>query len=81
MLEYFMATLYILRPFGIFYGHLVHFSRFWYVVPRKIWQPCGISQGRFCSARNDLFCRKFIAHSKRESFADISLMESSRFPE
>jgi hypothetical protein len=38
----------ILWPFGIFYGdlgyftydHLVHFSRFWYHVPRKIWQPC-----------------------------------------
>jgi hypothetical protein len=23
----------------IFYGHLVYFSPFWYVVPRKIWQP------------------------------------------
>jgi hypothetical protein len=33
-------------PFGIFYGYLVHFMitwcffPFWYVVPRKIWQPC-----------------------------------------
>jgi hypothetical protein len=30
---------------GIFYGHLIYFvviwyfSPFWYVVPRKIWQP------------------------------------------
>jgi hypothetical protein len=44
---------YILRPFGIFYRHfgnlwpfgtfcihLVHFSPFWYHLPRKIWQPC-----------------------------------------
>jgi hypothetical protein len=37
----------ILRSFGIFCGHLVHFmviwfifSPFWCVVPRKIWQPC-----------------------------------------
>jgi hypothetical protein len=37
----------IFRTFGIFYGHLgyfcvhlVHFSGFWYHVPRKIWQPC-----------------------------------------
>jgi hypothetical protein len=43
---------YILWPFGIFYGHLVYFVAiwcilllfgiffpFWYVVPRKIWQP------------------------------------------
>jgi hypothetical protein len=29
---YFMVIWYILRPFGIF-------SLFWYVVPRKIWQP------------------------------------------
>jgi hypothetical protein len=30
----------ILWPFGTFCVHLVHFSRFWYYVPRKIWQPC-----------------------------------------
>jgi hypothetical protein len=34
-------------PFGLFYGHLVYFKvicyippPFWYVVARKIWQPC-----------------------------------------
>jgi hypothetical protein len=64
---YIMAIWYILRPFGIFYGHLVYFTAIWYilrqcdifygnvvyftaiwsilrplwyVVPRKIWQPC-----------------------------------------
>jgi hypothetical protein len=36
-LMYFTATLHILWPFDIFYGY---FSPFWYVVPRKIWQPC-----------------------------------------
>jgi hypothetical protein len=43
----FMANLAILRPNGIFYGHLVHFVAiwyifcpFWYSAPRKIWQPC-----------------------------------------
>jgi hypothetical protein len=30
----------ILWPFGIFCGHLVYFSPFWYFVPRKIWQLC-----------------------------------------
>jgi hypothetical protein len=34
---------FICPPFGIFCGHLVYvwyaFSHFWYVVPRKIWQP------------------------------------------
>jgi hypothetical protein len=39
-LVYFMAIGNILWPFGIFCGHLVYFSPFWYVVPRKIWQPC-----------------------------------------
>jgi hypothetical protein len=24
----------------LFYGYLVYFPPFWYVVPRKIWQPC-----------------------------------------
>jgi hypothetical protein len=24
---------------GIFCGNLVYFSSFWYIVPRKIWQP------------------------------------------
>jgi hypothetical protein len=36
---YFMAIWNILHTFGIFYEHLVHFFRFWYLVPRKIWQP------------------------------------------
>jgi hypothetical protein len=43
----FMNNWSILQPFGKLYGHLVQFvviwyisPRFWYVVPRKIWQPC-----------------------------------------
>jgi hypothetical protein len=49
----FWAIMSILRPNGIFYGHLVHFVVIWYilrslgifftfldVLPRKIWQPC-----------------------------------------
>jgi hypothetical protein len=28
-----------LRPFGIFYRHLVNILAFFYVTPRKIWQP------------------------------------------
>jgi hypothetical protein len=36
---YFTATWYILRTFGIFCGYLVYFFPFWYVIPRKIWQP------------------------------------------
>jgi hypothetical protein len=42
----FLATWFILLPFTEFYGHLVNvvvdwyiYSPFWYIVPRKIWQP------------------------------------------
>jgi hypothetical protein len=42
---YFMANWSVLRQFRIFCGHSVYFRvisffLFWYVVPRKIWQPC-----------------------------------------
>jgi hypothetical protein len=37
----FMANWKVLRPFGIFCGQLPSiFFPFWYVMPRKIWQPC-----------------------------------------
>jgi hypothetical protein len=45
MLIHFMAIWCTLQTIGIFYDHLVHFMfiwyffRFWYHVPRKIWQP------------------------------------------
>jgi hypothetical protein len=39
MLVYFTAIWYILWTFGTFCIYLVHFSPFWYIVPRKIWQP------------------------------------------
>jgi hypothetical protein len=34
-------------PFGIFSGTLAYFTTFWYVAPRKIWQPCTISKAVF----------------------------------
>jgi hypothetical protein len=37
--RYCMAIWYILWPLGGFYGCLLHFPPFWYVVPGKIWQP------------------------------------------
>jgi hypothetical protein len=40
LLEYFMEIWDVLLPIGTFCVHLVHFFRFWYDVPRKIWQPC-----------------------------------------
>jgi hypothetical protein len=39
-LVYFTAIWYILWPLGLCYYYLAHFSKFWIVFPRKIWQPC-----------------------------------------
>jgi hypothetical protein len=39
-LEYFTDIWDILGPFGTFCDNLVHFFQFWYVVSRKLWQPC-----------------------------------------
>jgi hypothetical protein len=39
-LAFFTAIGNLLWQLGIFYTVLVHFSPFWYVVSRKIWQPC-----------------------------------------
>jgi hypothetical protein len=35
----FTVLCYILWAFGIVRGNLVYFFPFWYIVPRKIWQP------------------------------------------
>jgi hypothetical protein len=39
-LEYVTDIWDILWSFGTCSVHLVHFFRFWYHVPRKLWQPC-----------------------------------------
>jgi hypothetical protein len=36
----FTAICHIFLTFGIFPGYLVYFSPSWYIVARKIWQPC-----------------------------------------
>jgi hypothetical protein len=41
---YFTAIWYIVWPFSVFYGYLVNVFPFWYVVPRNIWQPFGVSR-------------------------------------
>jgi hypothetical protein len=40
---YLTVIWYIMRLFGIFHGKLLYFFPFWYVVPRKIWQPWLVS--------------------------------------
>jgi hypothetical protein len=63
---------------GIFYGHLIYFTEYfgifvviWYVVPRKIWQPCHTGVLDSNNARNflELFSRQNIkARSKSYDF-------------
>jgi hypothetical protein len=43
---YFMEIWYTLWPFCKFFGYLVRLFPCWYVVPRKIWQPCLRHVGR-----------------------------------
>jgi hypothetical protein len=40
IVAYFTAICQALWTFSTFPGYLVHFSPFWYVTARKIWQPC-----------------------------------------
>jgi hypothetical protein len=43
-LAHFTDFCYILWTFGIVRGNLAYFSPFWYLAPRKIWQPCTQAQ-------------------------------------
>jgi hypothetical protein len=50
-LVYFTAISCILWPFGLFCGHFGVCFPFWYIVPRKIWQPwpkpCRVNMASF----------------------------------
>jgi hypothetical protein len=37
---FYLYLVHFLAILGIFCGHLVYFSPFWFIVLRKIWQPC-----------------------------------------
>jgi hypothetical protein len=50
LLAYFMAILYMLWPFGIFYDYLVPiFFRFGMLYVRKIWQFWTLHRGSICT--------------------------------
>jgi hypothetical protein len=75
MLLYFTAIwsiLYILWRLGIFYGNLVYFPRFWYIVPRKIWQP-------WLSKKPDEI-RNFVEHlARRVLLPDFAVDPADQF--
>jgi hypothetical protein len=56
--------------FGIFCGHLARFPHFWYIVPRKIWQPRSVPVGEAKVELNDFgffstpCCRYYVVLSK-----------------
>jgi hypothetical protein len=78
-LVYFTAIVNILYPFGIFHGYLVYiFFQFWYVVPRKIWQPCLVRADQQGHVQNFVHlgggvminwhrCSQFKAHRKQRT--------------
>jgi hypothetical protein len=92
MMVYFMDTWSILRYFVIFYQHLVYlvrgnlayFFQFWYCVPRKIWQPCGLhKQSEDTKKCRDSVCIRWHVHVKQEmqlnnSSSDVISIDSSK---
>jgi hypothetical protein len=65
-LESFTAIQYMLWPFGKFSGHFVaYIFPFWYVLPRKIWQPCQSFESFFVFAK----IRRIFLHSMRSAAA------------
>jgi hypothetical protein len=75
---YFTAKWYIFGPFGASCGHLVYFSPFCYVVPRKIWQPCSqvIIGGMFFQIKGPWAKIKIPAHKK----VDSNLLPEKNYP-
>jgi hypothetical protein len=57
---------YILWPLGIFSPVLVHLYPFWYVVPRKIWQPCATDVRSGSVEMCRLEARTFFADENRQ---------------
>jgi hypothetical protein len=59
----FTTIWYIVRPFGIFYIRLFGiFFQFWYVVPRKIWQPWSRVSSPKRFRRRAKSCPKYFTH-------------------
>jgi hypothetical protein len=73
-LEYFTDFLYILWFLGAVCGHLAPFTQFWYVAPRKIWQPCSAArrtshyENKFRST-NNFAIRKLLLTSRGQYFS------------
>jgi hypothetical protein len=89
----FMDIWNILRTFGIFYDHLVHFFvhlvhffRFWYHGPIKIWQPwCHVAAAKSARIGTFLFfeCRrkKSAVTVTRDQYYDFKKIFAKKFSE
>jgi hypothetical protein len=69
---YFTVIWYVLLPLVIFCGNLVYISPFWYVAPRKIWQPCCWRQHRYVYAQGESF---ILSESLKSVFAAFKACE------
>jgi hypothetical protein len=64
---------YILRPFGIVCCHLLYFSQFWMLGPRKICQPCSKATNKNLGNRTD------DVTNQRPVLKNTELRHSSKF--
>jgi hypothetical protein len=71
----------ILWPFGVFYWHLVYFSPFWCVAPRKIWQPWSVHRwlckAMACSVLRRCFTVRLSVSKKKLKWAPSSVFQKS----
>jgi hypothetical protein len=59
-----------MKCFIIFFDHFVIFSQFWYILSRKIWQPCPASPDDVVAVRNGVLAQAFVAPGdRRDQFA------------
>jgi hypothetical protein len=49
----------------IVYTYFVIFSPFWYILSRKIWQPCPASPDDVVAVRNGVLAQAFVAAGDR----------------
>jgi hypothetical protein len=73
----FYGQLVIFLPTGKVYGQLlyfmVNFFTFWYVVSRKIWQPCSRSNAFFCCLSVHYY---FLFQTKKSFFTTFTLFRA-----
>jgi hypothetical protein len=81
-LVYFTANLTTLWPCGTFCGNMIYFYPFWYVVPRKIWQPWSDDESLLQRTNKVRQTRKtdFSKESITKDFLQLKLLLPPEYP-